>query len=1201
MNLRIKNTGYYAAIVVTLLVGAWFTNWAVTSADTRFREYHLSHARWTAESITAARLASLTGTDADLNNPEYKRIKTQLAAVESTIAEKAHVYLLGKHGDGDVFFYADNKEPGSGPGYLPGDLFKNGSSALQKSYADQTELSQGPLTDSHGTWISSIVPIVDPLTGQMAGMLGIDIDAGNYSRRLLGAAGVPGLLSVLLVLVLLAGKWLISPGHESISRSLPGSRHIEGIIAASIGLIVISGISWPIYQIGTQNFGRSFGQLAKIEVSLVKVSFDDVINYQLEGLASFFEGSKHVDANEFHDYTDHLMKTPGVLGWGWIKPNVQTSEYPLVYMEPIMGNEAIIGFDLGSRPELKEILDVALESGLKSCSNTLSPRRGTTFNVNEVVVVVRPIFESGGESEPRGLVLAIIDPEHLINASLAKSDTGIQQSPNETRFVQINPDMNFSNLRQEKTFNDMPDFSEKYLVCRPIFVAGKTFAVFVTPGDYTAQQPLRLFWFTWLIGVLLTGAIAAVIDKSFQGKMEMVELARERTEFLQASETRFQDIAESMADWIWEIDVDAKYTYSSNQAVSLFGYTEEDIIGKTPFDLMDPDEAERVLKLLGNTFTDHAPIENLENWIRTKDGGQIFVVTSGVPFFDENGVFKGYRGTDTDITERKIAEDALLEMNRALEKSSMQANEMAVNAEMANAAKSEFLANMSHEIRTPMNGVIGMTGLLLDTTLTPRQHEFAETIRNSGESLLGLINDILDFSKIEAGKLEMEQLDFDLVETLDEFAKMMAFKVFQKDLEFICSSVPQMPRHLQGDPGRLRQVLTNLLGNAIKFTEEGEISVRASLVSETAAEAMIRFSVHDTGLGIPLNKCDTLFQQFTQVDASTTREYGGTGLGLAISKQLAEAMGGEIGVTSTVGSGSEFWFTACFNKQQSPQTDKVEWVGLQNTRVLLGVGNETVGSVLKECLEDLGGSPVWLTDNKLVVEKLQEAQTQQQAFDILLLDIMAENENLLEGIVGDPSISSTPVVLMSAPADGRVQELAKNFTNVATLIKPISPSALNQTLGALLAGKPSALPEASGPGVLADKFAGSSARILIAEDNIVNQKVVLGLLKKLGLTGDTVANGQEACTSLSQIPYDLVLMDCQMPVLDGYEATKQIRDTSSSVLNHGIPIIALTANAMQGDREKCLLAGMDDYLAKPIKPRDLSRALEEWLPQNILA
>ena len=538
----------------------------------------------------------------------------------------------------------------------------------------------------------------------------------------------------------------------------------------------------------------------------------------------------------------------------------------------------------------------------------------------------------------------------------------------------------------------------------------------------------------------------------------------ERTETqkaLRESEARYRTIFESMEDLYYRTDKDGIIAVVSPSCFRLAGYEPGELIGKPVSTVyMDPGGRQRLLSLL----SEQRYVMDYEVDLKRKDGRVLKVSVGAQLLFDERGEPDGVAGILRDISERKEAEEELRRANERLREATDRANSMAFQAESANRAKSEFLANMSHEIRTPMNGVIGMTELLLDTGLTADQRLYAETARRSAETLLSLINDILDFSKIEAHKLDLEILDFDLSAVVQGTAEMIAVEARKKGLDLRCDIRPDVPLHLKGDPGRLRQVLTNLAGNAVKFTPSGNISITVSLDRETEATAAVLFEVRDTGIGIPEEKQASLFSPFTQVDGSTTRKFGGTGLGLSISKQLVGLMGGRIGIESSEGKGSRFWFVVELEKQTSRYPAEKAATGTRG----------------------------------------------------------AESRN-----------SSR------APRPGR---------------------------------------------------------ILLAEDNVTNQLVGVTILKKLGYRVDVAANGQQAIKALKEIPYDVVLMDCQMPEMDGFEATRRIRSGDAGESRLATPIIAMTARAMQGDREECLEAGMDDYLSKPVSPKSLVTILDKWLP-----
>ncbi len=687
----------------------------------------------------------------------------------------------------------------------------------------------------------------------------------------------------------------------------------------------------------------------------------------------------------------------------------------------------------------------------------------------------------------------------------------------------------------------------------------------------------------------------------FYGSHHDITERKQAKEALHKSEERFRQLAEVFPETIFEADLSGKLTYSNAHGYHWFGMNDADIEqGINILSMVIPEERQIVQQRVRERVEGKSG--GFLEYKALRKNGQTFDAMAYSAPIHTNDQITGIRGFILDISRRKRAEKELLETNLHLEAAIVRANEMAAWAEAANAAKSEFLANMSHEIRTPMNGVIGMTGLLLDTKLDDEQRRYAGIVRASGESLLTLLNEILDFSKIEAGKMEMEILDFDLRALLDDFAVTLALRAHDKGLEFICAAAPGVPAYLQGDPGRLRQILTNLTGNAVKFTHQGEIAVRVSLVSETDADTVLRFSIKDTGIGIPPEKQDILFQKFTQADASTTRQYGGTGLGLAISKQLAERMDGEIGVISEQGLGSEFWFTVRLGKQVAREHDIAPPADIRGVHILIVDDNATNREVLMTQFKAWGVRAEETPDGSTALQALYRARDTDDPFRAAILDMQMPGMNgavLARVIKADETLKDTRLVLMTSLGQRGDARIMEDIGFSAYLTKPARQSELLGCLSAVLTGTIAAQP--SRPIVtrhMIRELRRDAVRILLAEDNITNQQVAVGILKKLGLRVDAVANGAEAVKALETLPYDLVLMDVQMPVMDGLEATMQIRNLKSAVLNHHIPIIAMTAHAMQGDRERCLDAGMNDYVTKPVDPPVLTEALEKWLPRK---
>ncbi len=1224
-------------LVVLMVVGWVGTEWRGHFADTEMRRDVLRQAAGIAQTINTEQVKALSFITGDEILPEFQRIREHMIAYGRFTGLRSIYGVAGRNGS--LIFgpeSLDEKDPMASP---PGTIYEQPE--LREVFRTAKSVVVGPYVDEHETLVSGFSPVVDPRSNRVLMIVGVDIPAERWKAAIAGLRLQAILLTLAPVVILLGGLNLIY-WRRRLFADNPAwwLRHTETLLTAVLGLGLSVILTFVVHDVEKRRIQQDFHTHAEVKVRIISEAFRE-FRKDLAGITRYLAGNLQVSAQDFDSFAGPLAWSSGVQAWDWI-PLVPSSEredfengmrrqgfedfklfeknaagervpaskrdeyYPVAYIAPLEGNLTAVGFDLGSEMVRRKALEEALRTMLPTATAPVTLVQET--GQQKGMLIFHPIFNDG-DKRPLGFALCVLRLQSALERALAAGGETGSEFEVEVDLADISGDgaPNLLAAVPEPKGEDAFTAFRKWDECSsvyPMFLFGRSLAIVAHPSPaFLTTHASGAGEAACLAGLLVTLVATAFVGSLRIRQAKLERRVLERTHELSASKQEIETIVQSLQCGVIIVDEKTHEILEANPAAcSMVGAPRDEIVGRICLQFICPAQKGAC------PITDKGQtVDNSDRVLVNINGENIPILKTVIPVVlgERNCLLESF----VDITKLKRGEEALrsamteLEAtNYALEEAVARANKMAVRAELATAAKSEFLANMSHEIRTPMNGVIGMTGLLLGTELAPEQRQYAELVRSSGENLLFLINDILDFSKIEARKLDLEVLDFDLRTTLEDAAEMFAVNANEKRLELVCLIEPGVPSLLRGDPGRLRQIVVNLAGNALKFTHRGEVCIRLSLEQETDTHAALRFAIRDTGIGIPADRMGMLFSAFTQVDGSTTRKYGGSGLGLAISKQLVGMMGGDIGVESEEGKGSTFWFTVTLAKQSEKQPDISEkHTEIAGLHVLAVDDNETNRCLVTTLLRSWGCRPAEAKDGQTAEGLLLDAARRGEPFQIALIDLKMpgmDGQDLGCRIKANPEISGTRLVLMSSlglRGDAARMEKA-GFS--AYLTKPLRQALLCEALSMVM-GQPASADDnmrlqIATPHSVVEPVR-RNARILLAEDNPTNQKVAQVILKKLGCRTDTVANGLEAVKALSNIPYDLVLMDCQMPELDGLDATRRIRDAASGALNPRVPIIAMTANAMQGDKELCLGAGMDDYLSKPVQPRELAKVLDRWL------
>ncbi|MFA6290577.1 MAG: response regulator [Victivallales bacterium] len=1184
-------------LFITVIAG-WIAVQEISiSENTKQRENLLGLTRAIAASIESVKIIPLSGSPQDLKLPEHKDLHEKLAIIANSQKNIRSINIIS-YRHGKILFLNDSapEKLKSQPekAATPKDLYGNLTGELTESHTKGKEFTLGPFEDKSGTYLSVLVPIFAQDSRNVIAVLGVEISAPEWNANI-AKRRMPVIFTTLLICLLLLIFFIINEkNRESALKIKASENRYRSLVEGSPNCVELFDRQGNYISI------NDTGLICKglTERDIIGKPFRDtwpegfIRNIVDEGIKRVIRGERCSFEAESYRLDGSAITWMTVLNPIWDEEN-NISRFVAIstnISERKKAENALL-----DAKEKAELINKVLPTGLFTTDKN---RLVTTWNdAAEKITGYRAEEMLGRECtvfalEP-SIAKGVMFPKDPSKPVFGR-ECVIKRKDGEMIYISKNSDL----LRDAKgnaigSIECFTDITEKKQAEAELHRKDNI----LEAAAYSAEMLIKTHLWTECIGGILQRLGSAV-------EASRIYIFQNHTDAAGCI------IPAQAYEW-----VDMKNNSSQNDKV----------FNNVPFEESGLGRWKEILKA-GNAV--HGVVGFMpesEKQILGKAGilsilaVPIFVENKwwGFMKFDDSATPREWTKTEIDLlrssadligaailreqveTVIRTAKDETDALNKQLERSIHQANMLAIEAEGANAAKSDFLANMSHEIRTPMNGILGMISLLYDSPLSPEQRKYADIIRHSSESLLTIINDILDFSKIEAGKLELEATDFNLHTVIEQVIDLIVIKAQEKGIELNCLISPEVPNFFRGDAVRLKQILTNLLGNAVKFTKNGEIVIKAELKSQDAGKAVVYFEVKDTGIGISKDSIGTLFKAFTQIDSSTTRKFGGTGLGLSISKRLVEKMGGEIGVESDEGNGSTFWFTVTLRKHKAPENpDALPLEKFHGVKILSVDDNETNRIVISNMLSSWEFMHDEVGDAKTALETLRNAKNAGTPYHLAFLDMLMpemDGESLAREIKGDPLIRDTQLVMMSSAGPSFEKKYRESNLFSAIQSKPVKKSQIFDCIATLL-GENNLIRESCGLEDIQSSLKNHGTKnILLVEDNEINQKVAVAILSKMNIKPDLAQNGAEAVRILEGQSYDLIIMDIQMPVMDGIEATKIIRDKNSKVINHDVPIIAMTAHALKGDREKCIAAGMDDYVSKPVKPADLAEAISRQL------